>query len=572
MSGGATASCMAAFVAELACAGVRRAVVSPGSRSTPLTLAFAAHPQVDVAVSPDERRAGFWALGAAKVGGYPVAVVCTSGTAAANLHPAVVEADHAGIPLVVCTTDRPPELHGRGATQTVEQSDMFGTSVRIGVDAGLPGDAADIESWFRLLACRIAATATAPLPGPVHVNLPLRPPLDVGQAAEVLPRSFTVVHDQPPGPPGAASVEGLAAAVRAARRGLLVCGWTPPVDARAVALRQAVAAFAAATGWPVVAEAASQVRFGTDAPVVAGHDLICRAGAGVPDVVVRVGGWPVSTALAASIAAADVHVHLAASPGWSDPDGVVTDRVTADAAATLTVLAAAVGDCRVDLAWLRRWREAGDAAQAVLEHAPPGEGAAVAGAAQAATGAVLCVGASMPLRDVDTYALPGAGPELVVANRGANGIDGFVSTAAGAAWASGRPVVAVCGDVTFAHDGLALADAVGTGVDFVVVVIDNAGGGIFSFLPQARMGLGADFDRYFATPPGLDLAHLAAATGAGFVQAEPEDVAAAVRRALSAGGVTVVAVPSDRDANVAAHEAVWREYEARTVHYLSGHS
>lgn len=564
MSESTSAPAMAAFVGELAASGVTRAVIAPGSRSTPITLALAAHPHIDVAVTYDERRAGFCALGAAKVTGIPVAIVCTSGTAAANLHPCAVEADLAGVPLILCTTDRPPELHGRGAAQTVDQQGMFGRSVRMTVDAGVPTDAPADVDWFRHLACRLVATATSLTPGPVHLNLPLRPPLAVRAEPEVLERPGTVVHAAHPAPPDAAATELLARTVRSARRGLLVCGWTPPVPEASGDLRRAVAELALATGWPVVAEATSQVRFGSGVHVVSSHDAVCRAGARwrppTPDVVVRVGGWPISTPLGDVIGATPRHVHVATSPGWSDPDGVVSDRVTADPAATLGVLADACrGRCATEDGWSAAWHAADVAALDVLAAHATDEGAAVAGATAAAGDAcaILVVGPSMPLRDVDTHTRAGPGPSLIVANRGANGIDGVVSTAVGAAWATAQPVVAVCGDVTFAHDAMALGDAVAAGVTLAIVVVDNGGGGIFSFLPQADMGLDAEFERLFRTPPRLGLADLAAAAGAEFATATPAATCAAVEAALARGGVTVVTVDCEGDDNVHAHHALW---------------
>jgi len=563
------AACMASFCAHLALSGVTDAYVSPGSRSTPLALALWRHPGIAVHVRVDERSAAFAALGAGKVTGRPAVVACTSGTAAANLHPAVVEAHHSGVPLIVATADRPPELQGRGAPQTVEQTHIFGGAVAHYADAGLPGpDGAD-RDWFAHLACRLVAYATGATgagAAPVHVNLPFREPLAAPPAVAKVQRARPVVHPASPAEPAPGTIEDLAATVTGAARGLLVLGATTADPSEARRLRDGVVGFAGATGWPVVAEAPSQARFGlpSHVPVIANHDLVARGGSTVqpprPQAVLRVGAWPVSKPLAAWIGSAVRHVHLCGSGGWSDPMGAVTDVVTADPAATLTALARRVeGRCVAPDAWRAILEQADEVAAAAIADHATAEGRAVASALAGAeaTGALLCVSASMPLRDLDTHTPATSLPVCVVANRGANGIDGVLSTAAGAAAASHLPAVAVLGDVAFRHDALALSDAVADHSALAAVVIDNGGGGIFSFLPQAEIVEPRAFDALFGTPPGIDIAGLAAACGASHVTCTPDGVAKAVETIVREGRVGVVVVESERGANAAAHQALW---------------
>jgi 2-succinyl-5-enolpyruvyl-6-hydroxy-3-cyclohexene-1-carboxylate synthase len=558
------------LVDELARAGLTDACLAPGSRSAPLALALAEHPAVRVHVHVDERSAAFFALGAAKRAGRPAAVLCTSGTAAANLHPAVLEADHARAPLLLLTADRPPELRGTGANQATDQLKLYGTAVRWFCEVGPPSDGPDAGRYWRSLASRAWAAATGPPAGPVHLNLafaePLVPP-PAGEAAgwprlggEPAPgrpggAPWTAAPAATP-PPGAAEIAALAAAVREAPRGVLVAGWGAELDPRAADL------FGAASGWPVLADPLSGARRGPHA--VSAYDGLLRAprfaAAHRPDLAVRVGGGPTSKALAGWLDESVPQVLVDPAGGWLDPGRTASLRLVADPSSLLAATAAALTG-PPDGDWLAGWLEAERLARGAIDGLldgwlEPFEGQVardlVAGLPD---GATLVVGSSMPVRDVDAFARPRDGLRFV-ANRGLSGIDGFVATALGVAAAGEEPVAALCGDLTLLHDASTLLGAAGRPRGAVLVVCDNDGGGIFSFLPQARLPAEL-FEPLFGTPHGLDLAALAAAARLHCRQVEKAaDLLPALHGALAGGGTELLLVAGDRATNLARHRAV----------------
>jgi len=592
--------CLEAFVGELARSGVRHACVSPGSRSTPITLALVAHPSIRCYPIVDERQAGFVGLGLAKATGETVVLVCTSGTAGAHWHPALVEARLAGVPLLALTADRPPEMHGRGASQTVEQHGFFGTSVKEHIEAGLPDERSETLAWFRHLACRAVQTCVSGWPGPVQVNMGFREPLlpqsfvgkvDEGARTRVPVRPFTQVHQASPSLPSAGTLRDLVEGLSRDGRGILVCG-SGPFAFEGERVRVAVAEFAAVTGWPVIAEAASQVRFGVPETVcsVGCAEAIVRdtetAAFLCPSVVVRLGGWPLSKPIATFLRGASTdspagvyhrHVHLAGVAGWSDPEGVVTDLVLSDAVSTLRALAQAWPRDKKAADWGEAWQKADRCCRTAIERVVEEddflhEGQVVSTVVQeAGPGGVVWVAASMPLRDIDTYTMPFPESRVILANRGANGIDGLISAAVGAGLGMGKPVSLVCGDVAFAHDVAALALGKRLGARLTLVVLDNGGGRIFAFLPQARMGLGRQFHDFFTMPPGLDMAAAATMASCTWVEAASEE---ALRKELRVssfpgedgdgdgdknghGQVRVIRVPLRADRTVAEHQLLW---------------
>jgi len=540
----------ATLVDEWVRGGVGHAVVCPGSRSTPLALALADHGAIEVHVHHDERSAGFLALGLALGTGEPTIVLTTSGTGAAELHPSVVEADLARVPLLVCTADRPPELIGVGAPQAIDQTHLFGRSVRWYHAPGV-ADPAAVPRW-RALAARAHAEATGSAPGPVHLDLAFREPL-VG-APTALPPGRPGGGPWAWGPPASAPAEPTISLVDdlAGRRGLIVAGAGSGPG-------PAIGRVAEALGWPVLA--APQAPVWSHSVVVGGIDALLRNDVDLhPDVIVRlgaplasrvVGEWLAATGAAEIVAAGD--------RAWIDPHGT--------AAVVLPVAAEALVGCwtaQVDGveavdggAWAARWHELGRAAQVaidgVLDVEPAATEPRVAREVVDALpqGAVLVVSSSMPIRDLEWYVRPPQTLE-VQANRGANGIDGVVSTAVGLALADRhRPTVLLVGDVAFLHDSNGLLGAASRGIDLVVVVVDNDGGGIFSFLPQAESIAADRFELLYGTPHGLDLVALAAAYG---VRARPAvDVEAQVTQAIADGGVHVIVVRTDRTANVEVH-------------------
>jgi 2-succinyl-5-enolpyruvyl-6-hydroxy-3-cyclohexene-1-carboxylate synthase len=557
------------LVDELARAGVTDACLAPGSRSAPLALALAEHPGIGVHVHLDERSAAFFALGAAKRSGRPVVVVCTSGTAAANFHPAVLEADHARVPLLVLTADRPPELRGTGANQATDQLKLYGPAVRWFCEVGVPADDPAAGRYWRSLASRAFAEAAGPPAGPVHLNLafadplvPLDPAPDPGRrlAGEPAPGrpGYAPWTAAPAGVRAAADgdVAALAEAVRAEARGLLVVGWGAGLDPAAVD------AFAAASGWPVLADPLSGARRGPAA--VSTYDGLVRAprfAAGHrPDLVVRVGGAPTSKALTAWLDETVPQVLVDPAGGWLDPGRSVSLRLTADPSALLAAVAARL-DGRGPGPWLGQWLAAEGLAREAIdglleEWTEPFEGRVARDlVAWMPDGGTLVVGSSMPVRDVDAFARPREGLRLL-ANRGLSGIDGFVATALGVAAAGEEPVAALCGDLTLLHDASSLLGAAGRPRGAVLVVCDNDGGGIFSFLPQARLPAEL-FEPLFGTPHGLDLAALAAAARIpSRVVEKAAELVPALDAALASGGTQLVVVRGDRAANLARHLAL----------------
>jgi 2-succinyl-5-enolpyruvyl-6-hydroxy-3-cyclohexene-1-carboxylate synthase len=567
------------LVDELARAGMTDACLAPGSRSAPLALALAEHPRITVHVHLDERSAAFFALGAAKWSGRPVAVVCTSGTAAANFHPAVLEADQARTPLLVLTADRPPELRGTGANQAADQLKLYGSAVRWFCEVGGPGDDPAAGRYWRSLASRAVAEATGPPPGPVHLNLafaePLVPPELGGDPAPGRPDGAPWTKAPPAvRAAGPGDVAALAEAVGANPRGLLVAGWGVDLDPGVVD------GFAAVSGWPVLADPLSGARRGPAA--VAAYDGLVRApgfaAAHRPDLVVRVGAAPTSKALTGWLDESVPQVLVDPGGGWLDPGRAASLRLTADPSALLAAVTAwltaagssmgsgpaprpALGAGGPSGPWLQEWlaadRLAREAIDGLLdEWAEPFEGRVARDlVAWMPDGGTLVVGSSMPVRDVDAFAAPRDGLRFV-ANRGLSGIDGFVATALGVAAAGAEPVAALCGDLTLLHDATSLLGAAGRPRGAVFVVCDNDGGGIFSFLPQARLP-GDLFEPLFGTPHGLDLTALAAAARVpATVVEKAADLVPALDAALAGGGTQLVVVRGDRAANLARHHAL----------------
>ena len=522
-----------AFVDELVRCGLRDACTSPGSRSTPLVLGLAREPRLRATSHIDERSAAFFALGLAKATGIPAALACTSGTAAANYAPAVIEAHEARVPMIVLTADRPPELRGVGAGQTIDQVKLYGSAAKwyFEVDDH-PASAARVR-WLRQLACRAFYTAIDGRPGPVHLNFSLREPLvpdgDGGCRTSRSPRAATAagrgsrarstLHAASP-----RLLEGLESEVKARPRTIVVAGRAE----RDPRLGATVAAFAERAGTPLLAEPLSGARRGPAA--IAHYDALLRdpewAAAHAPELVLRVGTSPPPSRCAPGSRGDALQVSFDPDSAWQDPAGVVATIIGADPHATLEALAAALPRKRKDTSWLDDWHAADRAAaRAIAETVGPAGLNEPRVAAELGTllpaEATLIVASSMPVRDVETFFPTRETPFRVLSNRGANGIDGTVSTAFGVAAAARAPVVLLIGDVALAHDVGGLLAASRLGLKLVIVLIDNDGGGIFHFLPAAREG--AEFVEHIATPHGLDFAHAAALYGCGYERADDVD-------------------------------------------------
>lgn len=547
-----------ALVDGFAAAGVDQVVISPGARATPLTLAFLRQPAIKNWIVVDERSAAFFALGLAKAGGKPAALVCTSGSAPANWFPALIEADADAVPLLLLSADRPPEARGWGANQTIDQLKLFGDHVRAAHALGTP-DPGFKPAYLHRLAARAVGESRWPLPGPVHLNLPFRDPL-VPAGELPPPGRLDAIRVAPPRQqPDPAIITEMAAAI-AGRPGLIVCGggdFAPGFPA-------SVAEVAERLDCPVLVEPLNNLRFG-------GHDRsrFCARGEAFlrapgfaaqhrPQWLLHFGAFPISRAVNNWLAAAGGATHIVVAPNgrWPDPLYASTTLLQADPLATCEALAAAApnpGPAPWRAAFVAADARAGAIAAdpesgdetfegalipALLEGLPPGHR--------------LFCGNSMVARDVDTFSGTGAKSLRLFGNRGVSGIDGNLSTAAGIA-ALGGPTVALAGDLTCAHDlgGLALA----RGLDLVVVVLNNSGGGIFSYLPEAGL---ADFERAWLAPTGVDFGHAAATWGIPHRRVAGLSAFKAVfAAALEAGGPHLLEVAIDRERSVAAHRRYW---------------
>jgi 2-succinyl-5-enolpyruvyl-6-hydroxy-3-cyclohexene-1-carboxylate synthase len=528
----------ATLVDEWVRGGVTDAVVCPGSRSTPLALGLAARLRVHVRL--DERSAGFFALGLSMANGAPTVICVTSGTAAAELHPAVVEAHQARVPLIVCTADRPPELHHVGASQTIDQIGLFTTSTRWSSDPGVPEESQS-RSWRPLAMRAIAEARDGPLgPGPVHLNLAFREPL-IGAPGPLPSRD---------GPMLVASPGGRAAIdVPLRGRGLLIAG------AKAASDPRPLISLGEKLRWPILADPRSGCRLdGT----IAAADAIVRTQPPLPDSVVLLGAPWLSKVLGeyvAAAAAAGARV-ICVDPWWqwTDPSGVVSEfhHVSGD-----SWIAVALDSATPQAAeWLATWQRYEAKAQAAIDH-ELGGGLSEPRVARALTRHVasvdgtLMVSASMPMRDLEWFAPALPVPPAVFANRGANGIDGVVSTALGIA-ATGRRTYALLGDLAFLHDVSGLVNLPDLPCTFVV--LDNGGGGIFSFLPQAAALERDEFEQLFGTPPTSDVGSVARGFG---LDVHEVTTAAELDVALNAPAPAVVRVKlQGRTENVALHDAI----------------
>jgi len=556
-----------ALVEALHSAGVAAAFVCPGSRSTPLALAVAERSGLPHSVHVDERSAAFQALGYAKAAGRPVALLCTSGTAGANFLPAVVEACHSRVPLIVLTADRPPELRAWGAPQTMEQRTLYAGFTRWSEEAPCPAERGTEIPYARALARRAVAEATGPVPGPVHLNLPFREPL--------LPASLEpAAAGQPPDESAvlgwASALDdggALASEIGRATRGVLVFGpdqWDPSLGA-------AVASFASKLGWPVIADPASGLR-AWDAPagtLIHGADLLLRSATAAaalgPDLIVRFGGPPTSKAINDWIARhASAQLWLVdPAGGYRDPQHRGNRSYRAGPRQFCALAASAAGTPGADaLAWSSRWERADRVARSAAAAAIAAETRFLtphlAGALWAGlpAGAALYVANSMAIRDVDAYAGPRRAPLRVLANRGVNGIDGLVSSALGAATALGVPTVLWCGDLALLHDVAGLLAGRMQEANLTIVVGNDDGGGIFEYLPAASTLPRPVFERMFAVPHGLDLCGLARGLGWEAVRTDSAPgFAAALGRALQ-GSRHLIEVPVDRALNTAFHLAI----------------
>lgn len=562
-------ACAAALVDGLVDGGARHACLSPGSRSTPLALALARHPGLELHLHLDERSSAFFAVGVAKATGGPAIVACTSGTAVAELLPAVIEASQSRTPLVLLTADRPPRVRGTGANQTIVQPGLFGEYVRVTMDLPVPTTDGH-DAWWRQAAREaLVAMAGDPL-GPVHLNCPFEEPLTPSSASPAITGEPLEAIDRPEARLEPDESERLALLVSGAR-GAIVVGGLPPFLSPAIG-----PLWSDLMGWPVIAEPISGARTHDEGALAAGQAVIGSSWAAAhrPDVVIQFGATPTTRATQAFVASAE---RLVVVDRWHldpDPDRRAWWRLAVDpealpeALGRHPVVQGGVGIAmtgrspgeieglwsgRIDPApsdWTAAWRQADTRADSAMhsffmESDEPFEPRVARDvAAWIPDDGRLFVGNSTPVRDLDLAMAPRGGL-TVLANRGASGIDGLVSTALGVAAARRGPTVALLGDLSFLHDAGAVLWNASRAIDLTIVVLNNGGGHVFSLLPQRAL---PEHDRLFVTPHGLDLGAVCAAAGAGHERVERAgDLLPALDRAAGAGGLGIVEVVVDAE-------------------------
>ncbi len=581
-----------AFVDELQRAGVRNVVICPGSRSTPLALAFAAQAGVRIWMQVEERSAAYFGLGMAKQLRQPVALLCTSGTAAANFMPAIVEAKLTHVPLLVLTADRPHELRDNGAPQSIDQNRLYGTYAKWFVEVALPEATNAALRYIRTIAVRAAASAQAVPAGPVHLNFPFREPLTPepipGQSLPPVLQCdhvawqgrlnnvpYVEVREAPLGAPDASTIEYLLGMMGRARRGLVIVG---PNDDQA--LVEPIMRLARHLGYPILADPLSQLRCGDHdrAMVLSSYDAFLRIDCFIenaqPELILRFGAMPTSKPLLLYLKrhASCPLVIIDGHGGWEEPTQLASDLIHANPSALCQSLLDALAQHKkseeiqplTSQEWFTTWQDVDKVTQQTLQHVIQDFNELFEGrvfielAGLLPDGTTLYAGNSMPVRDLDTFFWCSEHRIRIMGNRGANGIDGVVSSALGASAGAqqNEPTVLVLGDLSFFHDLNGLLAARLHQLNLTIVLINNDGGGIFSFLPQAAYP--EHFDQLFGTPIGLDFRLAVQMYGGQFQKIDGwEEFRKAVNRGLHTGGLHVIEVPTERASNVHMHRQLW---------------
>ena len=546
------------IAAALVLGGVARVIISPGSRSTPLVLAVSdGGPPSQVVL--DERSAGFTALGSARATGKPAALVCTSGSAATNYLPAVVEADRGRVPLVVVTADRPPGFLDRDAPQTINQIGLYGPAVRASANLAVAHEC-DPERVAAEVS-RVLGAAYPPNAGPVHVNVPFDKPLEPPERRDIGPSFEMPLPDSRDEGVLGPSVETLQGFMDRADEGVIVVG----PGATGQAEGDAVLRLAARSGWPILADGMSGLRSRGGENLVTTGDVLVGdrsfAGLQTPDAVLRIGGMPTGTITQnwlEELRAPEIVLDPDFRWTATGPEAVLRDPIAP--------LLERVSPSPSDGTWTRAWRSAElgvhERRRYERTHHPDTELALTADVL--ASEALVWAGSSLPVRHVNAMLEPGCGAN-VFGNRGACGIDGALASAAGAALGLGRRVTALVGDLTFLHDAGSLSTARALGMDLSIVVLDNGGGAIFEMLPYLRSlresGAEAAYAQareLFVTPHDHDLVAVAAGFGVTAERIEPTDIVEALRRARSRPGVSVLVAKTDPEAMFAAYRRLYR--------------
>lgn len=566
-----------AFVDELARSGVEHVCLCPGSRSTPLAMTFTEHHAFKTWMHLDERSCAFFALGLAKASRNPVVLVCTSGTAAVNFFPAIAEASHARVPLVVLTADRPPELRATGAPQTIDQIKLYGAYAKWFAEIALPEANVEMLRYARTMACRAVAKAEEAPAGVVHFNMPFREPLVPLPVDPVVSESerdiFLGRADGKPfveiasanHAPQENTIAALAPSLAQTERGLIVAGMQNDSG-----FARAVTKLAGALGYPILADPLSQVRCGEHCRenVIDAYDAFLRdADAGkqlAPQVVLRFGAIPTSKPVLQYLQAhANARQILIDDGEWNEPAHVASEMIRADATMFCDATAEKIQAPGGKSGWLEQWQAINAQAKSAIRQQVETfnecfEGRVFSELATLLPDNATCfLSSSMPVRDADTFFPTNARTIRFLSNRGANGIDGVVSCALGAGAASDGKLVLVIGDLAMYHDMNGLLAAKLHRLNALIVLLDNNGGGIFSFLPQAAYP--AHFEQLFGTPHGLNFEHTANLYNASFCDVQDwKEFRTAVKNGLEKDGLQIVQVKTNRETNVTMHRAVWK--------------
>ena len=558
---------LASFVDELAQNKVRHAVVSPGSRSTPISLLLAEHPDIEVHINVDERSAAFFALGMAKALREPVAIVCTSGTAAANFYPAIVEAFYARVPLIVLTADRPHELRHVGAPQAIDQIDLYGKHVKWSVEMSLPENSAEMMNYVRTVGARAVAIAANQPAGPIHLNFPIREPLLplMDQAKEYRSKQLLPKVEIEKGirTLSSSQFEALAEMLTGANRGIIVVGELQDAE-----IREGIVALAEKLTFPILADPLSLLRSGdhSKTQIIEAYDTFLRDDTAKevlsPDVVLRFGAMPISKSLLLFLKKHRQAKHLIvdAGAGWREPAGLATNMIYCEEHAFCYGIMEQINQ-EEDTSWLQLWKAVNEATKRGL--------ASIHDEVELSEGklflllnelmpmnSTLFVGNSMPIRDLDTFFFTNEKNVTALANRGANGIDGVVSTAIGVSTVSENTVLAI-GDLSFFHDMNGLLAAKLQKQNITILLINNDGGGIFSFLPQASEK--EYFELLFGTPHGLEFTHAAELYGAKYNKVLTwEEFQQVFTQSFSIPGLKIIEVQTERESNLVKHRDLWK--------------
>ncbi|MBE4908408.1 2-succinyl-5-enolpyruvyl-6-hydroxy-3-cyclohexene-1-carboxylic-acid synthase [Bacillus luteolus] len=573
---------VASFIDELVRVGVTTAVISPGSRSTPMAILMAEHSNMDVYVNIDERSAAFFALGIAKEKKTPVAILCTSGTAAANYYPAIVEASISRVPLLVLTADRPHELRDVGAPQAIDQIHMYGKYAKWFVEMALPEDTNEMIKYARTMAARATGKSLTAPAGPVHLNFPFREPLIPNIDADSLwnkgtfnnPKHVNVSIGRPVIDESLKSY--LFELLSSYEKGVIICGEQVSEE-----FSEYITKVASLFGFPILADPLSQLRSGSHSKeyIIDCYDTFLRnqdfTKTYQPDIIIRFGAMPISKALLQYVKANEgcKQIVIDSDGGWREPTLSASEMVYCDEIKFCEAMLA-LGQNK-DIAktnWTNDWILINEITMSELmsiqKEEVLAEGKVIVELKRLLpTNSTLFIGNSMPIRDVDSFFTNTEKALKIMANRGANGIDGTISTALGVSASSSDRLVLVIGDLTFFHDLNGLLAAKKYSIPITIVLINNNGGGIFSFLPQAKEE--KHFETLFGTPLDLDFEHVVKMYGGNFTRINTwESFEMELLLADEKQGISVIEVPSVREENVTIHRTLWNRVSQEISNFI----